>query len=145
MKYYIYHIPGVKYGATKDMSSRAKKGNYVNLYGPNSWLIVSTCNTVEEADVLERQLNLEAGYEWNESRSYLNMLAFAAKGGRKKGSTFSKEHKEALQAAKLQPKEIVDSVRADIANNNMSFRAIARKYNISPTSIYNIRDRKKGY
>ena len=70
--------------ATKDMSSRAKKGNYVNLYGPNSWSIVSTCNTVEEADVLERQLNLEAGYEWNESRSYLNMLAFAAKGGRKK-------------------------------------------------------------
>ena len=42
MEYYIYHIPGVKYGATKDMSSRAKKGNYVNLYGPNSWSIVST-------------------------------------------------------------------------------------------------------
>ncbi len=45
MEYYIYHILGVKYGATKDMAYRAKKGNYTELYGPNSWSIVQICNT----------------------------------------------------------------------------------------------------
>ena len=43
MKYYIYHIPGVKiWQQLKICLAEPKKGNYVNLYGPNSWSIVST-------------------------------------------------------------------------------------------------------
>jgi len=145
MTYYIYHIPGVKYGATQNMEYRAKKGNYIELYGSNSWEIVRVCKTAEEADVVERELNIQAGYEWNESRSYLNMLAFAAKGGRKPGCTFSDEHKQSLGNAKRQPKEIVDLIRNDINIGKLSFRAIARKFKVSPTCIYNIRDKKKGY
>jgi len=145
MKYYVYHIPGIKYGATKDMEYRAKAGDYVNLYGPNSWTIVATCNTAEEADELERRLNIEAGYEWNESRSYLNMLAFAARGGRKPNCEFSDTHRQALSRAKLQPPEIVEFVRRDLEECILSQRAIAKKYKISRTSVSNIRDRKKGY
>ena len=35
MKYYVYHIPGVKIGCTKDILE-AKRGNYGNLLWPNS-------------------------------------------------------------------------------------------------------------
>ena len=138
--YYIYHVPGIKYGATHRWPIRAIEQGYENVA-----YIYATCNTAEETDELERSLNIQAGYEWNESRSYLNMLAFASKGGRKLGCKFSNQHKEALRQAKLQPQNIVNNIRQDITESILSFRGIARKYNVSTTTIYNIRDKKKGY
>ena len=63
----------------------------------------------------------------------------------KKGKGFSTEHRGALSKSKIQPQHIIDSIRKDIDDGILSYRAIARKHNKSNTVIYNIRDNKKGY
>ena len=64
----------------------------------------------------------------------------------KKGIKATKEHKKALsEGSKIIKGDLLQEIRNEIAEHNISYRAISRKYNISTTVVYNIRDNKHGY
>jgi hypothetical protein len=71
----LYHIEGKKWGATKQKLSTRLRQQKLNLSDVLETKIVLS---VEEADLLEEKLNIEAGYSWKRSEKYSHMIKIAA-------------------------------------------------------------------
>ena len=65
--YTLYHIPNRKeWGCTTNLEKRLKRLNYTS----NDLDRVITVSNIDKAASMEKQLNLEYGYGWNESQDY---------------------------------------------------------------------------
>jgi hypothetical protein len=73
MTYYIYHIPGVKYGCTTEPKTRYKDRDITDL-------VIESYDEIEVADKRERELNDAAGYK-HQHESYIVARAKRLKGG----------------------------------------------------------------
>lgn len=69
--YTIYHIPGKKWGMTAQKLERRLWQQNVKL---SELANVITCGNLDMAADMERELNIEWGYGWNESRDYRNIV-----------------------------------------------------------------------
>ena len=68
--YYIYHIPGVKVGCTKNYPERPKSQS-------NIYELLETHTNINIANKREMELSIEYGYGWNPSHSYIRMTKLA--------------------------------------------------------------------
>ena len=66
--YYIYHIPGVKYGMTKKYPQRCIDQGFTN------YELTETHSDIMVGSEREKELNLNAGYPWNDSQYYYLMV-----------------------------------------------------------------------
>lgn len=80
--YYIYHIPNVKWGCTNNLTRRKKQQSNYNI---TEWIEEED---LDKADALEKKLNIDYGYPWNDSQSYKQMLSLDRSYG---GSASSKK------------------------------------------------------
>lgn len=66
IKYYLYHIKGIKWGMSKRLIKRLKNQGYT---------LNDVCEIVEQSDIdiasdLEKEWNIRDGYGWNDSQDY---------------------------------------------------------------------------
>ena len=86
--YYLYHIKGVKWGCTKDLEIRLKKQRY-SISDLDRLITVGNINL---ASKMEKELNLEYGYKWQDSQDYRFITTkFCSKGCSEKGAKNSGE------------------------------------------------------
>jgi hypothetical protein len=87
IKYYIYHIEGVKWGCTINLEKRLK----VQGYNIASIKEVIEKYDIDEAAELEKQLNIEYNYSWNDGQDY-RMIVNALKKTYKNKVRYTPEH-----------------------------------------------------
>lgn len=71
----LYHIPGKKWGCTKQKLSRRL---WEQGYSINDIDRVITIGNIDKAAEMERELNLEYGYSWKKSEDYRNITKLGA-------------------------------------------------------------------
>ena len=69
--YKIYHIPGVKWGCTKQKLQRRLWQQKAKLSDVTD---VIEENDLDKAADMERDFNIRDGYGWNDSRDYRNII-----------------------------------------------------------------------
>ena len=154
MTYYIYHIPGIKIGCTKDFESRSKQN--FNKYQIEPILI----ETMEGPDIEEfwqvvgdREWELAEQYGYNRGRHYVYMRLKGVKPRTQKQlnqiTIWSSTHQGnngKIGAPKLYKltKEIADQIREEYNTTKTSHRKLAIKYDINKNSIGRIL-RNEGY
>jgi 3-oxoacyl-ACP reductase-like protein len=69
--YTLYHIKGKKWGLTEQKLERRLWQQKMSL---NDVSNIITCGNIDMAADMERDLNIEYGYGWNESRDYRNII-----------------------------------------------------------------------
>jgi hypothetical protein len=80
--YKIYHITKRKeWGCTKNIDRRLQKLGYTILDVDK----IIEINNIDEAAEMERQLNLEYGYGWNESQDYRRVTKMGLSGAKMGG------------------------------------------------------------
>jgi hypothetical protein len=80
--YYIYHIPKRKeWGCTDNLNRRLSQLHY-NISDLDR--VITTPN-IDIASDMERELNIQYGYKWNQSRYYKNVLSMHSDASRSKG------------------------------------------------------------
>jgi hypothetical protein len=96
--YHLYHIPDRKeWGCTKYLENRVKKLGYKM---SNVDRIITVGNIDKAAD-MEKQLNLEYLYGWNESQDYRRVKKMATLGGFKTGKQNGLKNKQSGHMAKI--------------------------------------------
>ena len=92
--YYIYHIPKRKeWGCTTNLKKRLDRLNY----SYNDLDRVITVSNIDKAADMERELNLEYGYGWNESQDYRRVTKMGL-GGAKLGGDANVENGNIFRA-----------------------------------------------
>jgi hypothetical protein len=71
--YYIYHIPGLKYGCTQKYPERPASQS-------NIYELIETHNDIMIASEREKELNLQASYFWDDTQYYFKMVSMGSKG-----------------------------------------------------------------
>ena len=85
--YTLYHIPGKKWGCTsRNLIKRLKEQNLTLSDISETKSVLS----IEDADLLEEKLNIEAGYSWKRSEKYSNITKLAAEN---RTCRFTNEHR----------------------------------------------------
>ena len=64
--YSLYHIKGVKWGCTKNLEKRLKNQGY----SISDLDRLITVGNIDKAADMEKQLNLEYGYKWDDTQDY---------------------------------------------------------------------------
>ena len=127
MQYYIYHIPGVKIGCTKDLKLRMQQQGFTE------WEILETHTDVYEASKREIQLQKEYGLPVDQIPYYLTLqhqkpiTRQAQSAGGNVSSTWLR---------KLEFKD-AEVIRA-LCNSGSTQRQVAKMYNVSQRTITNI-------
>jgi|SaaInlV_125m_DNA_1040241.scaffolds.fasta_scaffold05528_3 hypothetical protein len=129
MKYYIYHIPGIKIGCTRDFKIR----NYNNMrqYSIESVLLetIEGPNTPEFWQIVgDREWELADQYEYTRGTHYKSMCE------RSQHPRTQAQIERASKFYKL-TKEIADQIREEYSTTKTSHRKLAIKYNINKYSI----------
>lgn len=75
--YSLYHIKGVKWGCTKNLEKRLKNQGY----SISDLDRLITVGNIDKAAEMEKELNLEYGYKWDNSLEYKRVCSMASKGG----------------------------------------------------------------
>jgi hypothetical protein len=75
--YYLYHIKEIKWGCTNNLERRLKEQSYT-IENLDRLILVGNIN---KANKMEKELNLEYGYKWNNSLEYKRVCSMASKGG----------------------------------------------------------------
>ena len=68
MLYYIYHIPGTKYGMTQHYPQRCIDQGYTN------YELIETHDDIMVGSEREKELNIASGYPWNDGQYYYLMV-----------------------------------------------------------------------
>jgi len=68
--FYLYHIKGKKWGCSMDVEKRLKNQGF----SKDDTEEIKEVVCIEDADKLEKELNLSHGYDWNDAQSYLRVL-----------------------------------------------------------------------
>jgi hypothetical protein len=64
--YYLYHIKGIKWGCTKNLQQRLKRQGYTI----SDCFEVITIDNIDIASAKEKELNIEYGYNWQDTQNY---------------------------------------------------------------------------
>ena len=102
--YQLYHIKRKKWGCSNQLKKRLKAQNYS---------IEDCCEIISvkdknEASILEKKLNLEFGYEWNDSQDYRTITKICSEGGKVGGKTNAKSgHLKSICRMGVIPKPIL--------------------------------------
>ena len=88
--YYIYHIPGVKYGCTQNYPERPASQSEV-------YELTEMHTDIMIASKREKELNIAAGYPWSDTQYYYKMVEY----GKKVGSIQGKKNVESGHWSKL--------------------------------------------
>jgi len=106
----IYHIPKRKeWGCTKNLNRRLRELNY-KIEDVDR---IITCGNIDMASNMERDLNIEYGYGWNNGKDYRNIIKNRKSGGN--GALSRIPLDERINRAKLSGKKTHLSGKLDIA------------------------------
>ena len=130
--YYIYHIPGIKIGVTNNIKRRMRQQNFIE------WEILEEHTDVNIVSKRERELQAEYGYAVD-NVLYSHTISVAGR----HGNNGDNGRNGAPKLYKL-TMDIANQIRKEYANNKISHRALAIKYNISKQTIGRI-VRNQGY
>jgi hypothetical protein len=64
--YYLYHIKGVKWGCTKNLKQRLSRQGY----SISDCFEIITVDNIDVASTKEKELNIEYGYNWQDTQNY---------------------------------------------------------------------------
>jgi hypothetical protein len=76
--YYLYHIKGKKWGCAENLERRLKNQGY-SIDNLDRLIIVGN---IDMASDMEKQLNIEYGYPWNDAVDYRQLCQMAKKSGK---------------------------------------------------------------
>lgn len=118
--FYLYHIKGVKWGCSKQLSIRLKNQGYT---------LNDVCEIVEQSDIniasdLEKQWNIRDGYGWNDSQDYRIIVKAAVLGGKKQGTIRGKHNVDSGHLDKIRKLASSKSAR-EKAVKNTDYKKIA--------------------
>jgi hypothetical protein len=140
VKYYIYHIPKRKeWGCTKNLNNRLRQLGY----NENDLDRVIICGNVDMASELEKQMNIEYGYGWNETRDYRRIIQVAkniksehrSKGGKKSAIVNTNRYGIKLIA--------IDKFTNELVKQFESKTQCANYFNVGHTRINEILDGRR--
>ena len=127
VKYYVYHIPKRKeWGCTKNINLRLKQLGYTD----NDLDRIIICENIDTAAELEKRMNIEYGYGWNETRDY-RIITNVSKTGYIKGGEISKEKNSKIVLA-------FDKITGNFVKEYYSIKECARDLNVNHGWIHNI-------
>lgn len=123
MSYTLYHIKGKKWGCTNDLKRRLFQQGYESA----DELIIE--EDLDKAADLEKKLNLEYGYPWNDGTDYRNMLDIASKAGKSKIDNLLKwcnenNHFRKLGDSKIGVRRTEETIRKIQQGTSHSWRPI---------------------
>ncbi len=126
IKYYIYHIPGIKIGVSKDPKNRVKRQGYTN------YEILEEHIDIDLVSTREIELQIEYGYGRDNGLLYSKTHNIKRKG-------FTKEQRiKGLKARIKITAEMADEIREKYSTGNYTTRKLAEEYNISTYPVKKI-------
>ncbi len=119
--YYIYHIPGVKIGMTKNYPQRCLDQGFTE------YELTETHTDIMIGSEREKQLNLEHSYPWNDSQYYYLMVE---RGSNNKGNPNKHQRKLTYKDAQ--------EIRSKYIPRKYGYAKLANEYNVSIRTIQQI-------
>ena len=134
--YTLYHIPNRKeWGCTTDLDRRLSKLNYSH----NDLDRVITVGNIDKAADMEKQLNLEYGYGWNESQDYRRVTKMGLNGSKKGGN----KNKESGWIYEFQQRSVEARTGTNHTNETKEKISLSRLGQTSPRKNVTLSDETK--
>ena len=133
MRYYIYHIPGIKIGVTKDLKRRMRDQRFTE------WNILEEHTDIMEVSNREIQLQKQYGLPVDNIPYWKihSLVSDSAKGvaTRRRNGTLSNSGHDASAIRKLTFKQ-AEEIRSKYVPRKYSYQKLSDEYGVNLQSIY---------